>query len=488
MTDEELRKQLGALVRQLLEDREEEGEPVAALLLAHLGEGARELPILVEELHAWDLPNLQLGLEAALARPGWRSEIVGLSGQARHYHELGLGDLLSGARWVPGLGSPTYVNAPVGPGKSMPCLAFGLVLVHAPDGPLVLFVRRGLSGYGTPTLAVEAVTPRAGAAEAFFADLRTAMDERDVYRGQVLTVKVDPHGGGEVVFLERPELDPDELVLPAGVLDRIELHALGPSRHRDALRASGRHLARGLLLWGPPGTGKTHTVRYLTGVARDATVVLLSGGSLGMVGAFAGLARRLAPSLVVLEDVDLVAQERMYGPFGSSPVLFELMNEMDGLGDDADIAFILTTNRPDALEPALAARPGRIDLAVELPLPDDDARRRLLALYGRGLDLELKDTEAVVARTGGVTASFVKELLRRAALGAAESGRTTVTDEDLRAVLDELLAETSALTRVLLGAEAPGAGAAPAPHDWLQWAPHPGVSQITIQADPPDGG
>jgi ATP-dependent 26S proteasome regulatory subunit len=72
--------------------------------------------------------------------------------------------------------------------------------------------------------------------------------------------------------------------------------------------------------------------------------------------------------VIVLEDVDLVAQERMFGPFGSSPVLFELMNEMDGLEDDADIAFILTTNRPDALEPALAARPGRVDLAVELPL------------------------------------------------------------------------------------------------------------------------
>ena len=165
--------------------------------------------------------------------------------------------------------------------------------------------------------------------------------------------------------------------------------------------------------------------------------------------------------------MDLVAQERTYGPFGSSPVLFELMNEMDGLGDDADIAFVLTTNRPDALEPALAARPGRVDLAVELPLPDDDARRQLLQLYGRGLDLELKDPESVVRRTGGVTASFVKELLRRAALAAAEGGRTAVTDEDVGLVLDELLSETSALTRVLLGAAPPGGGAAPDPHDWM---------------------
>jgi ATP-dependent 26S proteasome regulatory subunit len=148
-------------------------------------------------------------------------------------------------------------------------------------------------------------------------------------------------------------------------------------------------------------------------------------------------------------------------------VLFELMNEMDGLSDDADIAFVLTTNRPDALEPALAARPGRVDLAVELPLPDENARRRLFALYARGLDFQVADLEAVVNRTNGVTASFIKELLRRSALIAADRGRTTVTDDDVISVLDDLLAESSALTRVLLGAEQPGVGATPDPHGWM---------------------
>ena len=152
---------------------------------------------------------------------------------------------------------------------------------------------------------------------------------------------------------------------------------------------------------------------------------------------------------------------------GSSPMLYELMNQMDGLGEDADIPFVLTTNRPDALEPALAARPGRVDLAVALPLPDDEGRRRLIELYGRGLDLELADVELVVRRTSGVTASFVKELLRRAALLAAEAGRATVRDEEVQAVLDDLLAETSTLTRVLLGGERGTGGSVPGPYEWL---------------------
>ena len=90
----------------------------------------------------------------------------------------------------------------------------------------------------------------------------------------------------------------------------------------------------------------------------------------------------------MLEDVDLVAEERSLGP-ASSPVLFDLLDAMDGAAPDADLLFLLTTNRADLLEPALAARPGRVDVAVEIELPDAAARERLLALYGRGVPLAL---------------------------------------------------------------------------------------------------
>ena len=73
--------------------------------------------------------------------------------------------------------------------------------------------------------------------------------------------------------------------------------------------------------------------------------------------------------MVVVEDVDLIAEDRGEHP-GQHPLLFQLLNEMDGLAEDADVVFVLTTNRADVLEPALAARPGRVDQAVELGLPD----------------------------------------------------------------------------------------------------------------------
>src|ERR1700716_4085268 len=88
---------------------------------------------------------------------------------------------------------------------------------------------------------------------------------------------------------------------------------------------------------------------------------------------------------------------------------------MDGLKQDADILFILTTNRPESLEAALASRPGRVDQAIEFPLPDEEGRTKLVRLYARGVEVPEGVVEATVKRTEGVSASFIKELMRRSA-------------------------------------------------------------------------
>jgi ATP-dependent 26S proteasome regulatory subunit len=193
------------------------------------------------------------------------------------------------------------------------------------------------------------------------------------------------------------------------------------------------------------------------------------------------LARSLQPALVVLEDVDLVANERMPQLGNASPLLFALLNVMDGLDEDADLTFLLTTNRADVLEPALAARPGRVDQAVEIGLPDPEGRRRLLELYGSGVEMRLANPEAIVARTEGVTASFIKELVRKAALVAAAAGdgtgRLTVADEHVARALDILLDEGAGLTRALLGitrettSEQDAAQPPPSAAGWFAYAP-----------------
>jgi len=134
-------------------------------------------------------------------------------------------------------------------------------------------------------------------------------------------------------------------------------------------------------------------------------------------------------------------------------VLFELLNQMDGLADDADILFLLTTNRPDILEPALASRPGRIDQAIEVPLPDAECRRRLFDLYGRGLTLKLDQLDRFITKTDGASAAFIRELLRKAALFAADEslGSPVLTDRHIDEALHELVVAGGELTKSLLG-------------------------------------
>ena len=183
----------------------------------------------------------------------------------------------------------------------------------------------------------------------------------------------------------------------------------------------------------------------------------------------------------MVEDVDLIAEQREARP-GEHPLLFQLLNEMDGLNSGADVTFLLTTNRADLLEPALAARPGRVDLAAELPLPDADARRQLIRLYQGSLVLDLTHPETIVERTDGVTAAFLKELLRKAALLSCEadpadaSDPIRVTDTHLAAALDQLLDTRNQLTRILLGGEPPR----PKPEP-----PHPEADHPDPRADHP---
>ncbi len=130
---------------------------------------------------------------------------------------------------------------------------------------------------------------------------------------------------------------------------------------------------------------------------------------------------------------------------------------MDGVGTDADVTFVLTTNRADVLEIALADRPGRIDLAVEIPRPDARCRERLIRVYARDLTVDA-DLEPVVAGTEGVTASFIKEMIRRTVLVSLRAGENppVLRGSHFAAVLTEMTSERHALTRSLLGSDSAG--------------------------------
>ena len=289
-----------------------------------------------------------------------------------------------------------------------------------------------------------------------FAALEAAVNESRSYRGKVLSLESsgDYRGRSKGVTVHRlPPVDRAELVLPEQALDLLDRNVLRFVENRAGLRALGQSTRKGILLYGPPGTGKTHTIRYLAGHLAGHTTLLITAEQIALLAQYIGLARLLQPALVVIEDVDLIARDRedMGGPCEES-LLNKLLNEMDGLKEDADIIFVLTTNRPEQLEAALAGRPGRVDQAIEVPLPDERGREKLVRLYGKGLTLPDAVVAEAVQRTEGVSAAFIKEMMRRMAQASiARGGRDGVTGADLREALDDMLFKGGRLNVKLLG-------------------------------------
>ncbi len=351
-------------------------------------------------------------------------------------------------------GPVEYVDVALADNQRLGCVKQGLYLFREGGRPAVLLVAEEETYRPEKSLRAAVMAADREAAERFARKLAKGVRHGAAFRGKVLSVEVSCFGGTAVRFHKLPDVRREALILPEVLLRRIERQAMGLSRHATRLKAAGRHLKRGILLHGKPGTGKTLSAMYLAARMPDRTVLVLTGGGVGAIETACGLARLLQPATIILEDVDLIGTERHQQTVGANALLFELLNQMDGVGEDADILFVLTTNRPDHLEPALAARPGRIDLAIEVPLPDAECRRRLFELYGRGLRLELADPDAWVKRTRGVSPAFIRELLRKAAVLAAEEdgdGELVVADRHLEEATAELLVAGGPLTQTLLG-------------------------------------
>ena len=427
-------------------------------LRKHFGTDPVNLPVIGQKFQNYQRANLHLTIEEILASSG-PSALIGVV-LPHEYSGVSLAKLSRPAT-ARGYeeGPVEYVDVQLADNQKLACVKQGLYTLRDGGRPVALLISEP-DRYYADGISVEVMAADREVAEQFARKLAKGIHYGTAFRGKVLSVEQDCHGRTNVLFHKLPDIRRENLILPDDLLRRIERQAMGLTKYASKLKAAGRHLKRGILMHGKPGTGKTLSAMYLAAQMPGRTVMVLTGGAVGSIETACALARLLEPATIVLEDVDLIGTERHHQTVGANALLFELLNQMDGLGEDADILFVLTTNRPDHLEPALAARPGRIDLAIEVPLPDEDCRRRLIALYGRGLKLEVADPEVWVRRTKGVSAAFIRELLRKAAVLSTEeegapaaNGELLVADRHLEEATAELLVAGGALTKTLLGVD-----------------------------------
>ena len=229
----------------------------------------------------------------------------------------------------------------------------------------------------------------------------------------------------------------------------------------DKFHKVGARIPRGVLLYGPPGTGKTLLAKAVAGEA-NAPFFSISGSEFMelYVGVGASRVRELferakknAPAIIFVDEIDAVGRHRGSGIGGGNDereqTLNQLLVEMDGFDERANIILIAATNRPDILDPALL-RPGRFDRQIAVEAPDLKGREAILKVHAQGKPLtEQVDLRQIAKRTPGFTGADLANVLNEAALLTARSDMQFIDERAIDEAIDRVIAGPQKRTRVM---------------------------------------
>ena len=221
-----------------------------------------------------------------------------------------------------------------------------------------------------------------------------------------------------------------------------------PSKYQEI----GASMPKGILLVGPPGTGKTMLAKAVAG---ESNVPFFSISGSEFVEMFVGMgaskvrdlfkqAKEKAPCIVFIDEIDAIGQKRSGGQYGGNDereqTLNQLLTEMDGFESNNGVIILAATNRPESLDPALT-RPGRFDRRVPVELPDLAGREAILKVHARKIKpAEDVDFHTIARMASGASGAELANIINEAALRAVRNGRTIVTQADLEESIEVVIA------------------------------------------------
>nr|MDO8114154.1 AAA family ATPase [Candidatus Sigynarchaeota archaeon] len=227
---------------------------------------------------------------------------------------------------------------------------------------------------------------------------------------------------------------------------------------RDAIKKMGIRMPRGILLYGPPGSGKTLLAKAAANEGKCNFIAVKGpelvskwlGDSEKHVRELFATARQAAPCIIFFDEFDSIAPARQ-GNDGSESdreserMVTQLLTEMDGIEHNDGVVLIATTNRPDLIDPAIL-RKGRIDRIIHVPIPDKASREKIVAVHLRGKNLDPAiDQKALITEIGeamdGFTGADIEALIMEAGISGLRAGRDFITRDDIFKILNGILAE-----------------------------------------------
>ena len=279
----------------------------------------------------------------------------------------------------------------------------------------------------------------------------TAQDFSDALR------EIEPSAMREVL-VEMPAVRWDDIGDLEDVKKELREAIELPMEDPESFTRMGIRPPRGVLLFGAPGTGKTLIARAVANETRANFISIKGpeimskwvGESEKAVRMIFKKAKQVSPSIVFLDEIDAIAPRRgsHFDTGATERVVNQLLTSMDGLEDMENVFVIAATNRPDMVDPALL-RPGRFDKLLLVPVPDEQARLKILQIHTRNMPLEKVDLEALAKRLEGFVGADLENLCREAALTALRQSKTAtrVTAEHFEEALTRIRPSADATTQ-----------------------------------------